>query len=45
MAKFVELVTDIGFGKTRKQIKATIEKTACEKNLLRKKKISDRQFF
>ena len=41
LAKFVEVVADIGFGKTRKQIKSMVEKTACEKNLLRKNKISD----
>ena len=48
LAKFVEVVADIGFGKTRKQIKSMVEKTACEKNLLRKNKISDgcfRQFL
>ena len=36
LAKFVEVVADIGFGKTRKQIKSMVEKTAREKNLLRK---------
>ena len=46
--KFVEVVADVGFGKTRKQIKAMVEKTARDKELLRKEKISDgwfRRFF
>ena len=48
LASFVEVVVDIGFGKTRKQIKAMVEKTARDKRLLRKDKISDgwfRQFL
>ena len=40
LAKFVEVVADTGFGKTRKQTKSLVEKTAREKNLL-KNKISD----
>ena len=44
LAKFVEVVADIGFGKTREQIKSMVEKTAREKNLLRKNKISDGWF-
>ena len=44
LAKFVEVVADIGFGKTRKQINSMVEKTAREKNLLRKNKISDGWF-
>ena len=44
LVKFVEVVADIGFGKTRKQIKAMVEKTARDKNLLRKEKISDGWF-
>ena len=48
LAKFVEVIADIGFGKTRKQIKSMVEKTAREKNLLGNNKISDgwfRRFF
>ena len=44
LAIFVEVVAEIGFGKTRNQIKAMVEKIACEKNLLRKNKISDGWF-
>ena len=44
LASFVEVVADIGFGKTKKQIKAMIEKTACDKRLLRKDRISDGWF-
>ena len=44
LASFVEVVADIGFGKMRKQIKAMVEKTACDKRLLRKDKISDGWF-
>ena len=44
LAKFVEVVADIGFGKTRKQIKSMVEKIAREKSLLRKNKMSDRWF-
>ena len=44
LASFVEVVADIGFGKTRKQIKAMVEKTACDKRPLRKDKISDGWF-
>ena len=44
LAKFVEVVADIGFGKTRKQIKAMVEKIACERNFLRKSYISDGWF-
>ena len=44
LANFVEVVADIGFGKTKKQIKAIVEKTACDKSTLRKEKISDGWF-
>ena len=44
LAKFVEVVADIGFGKTRKQIKAMVEKAARDKKALRKEKISDGWF-
>ena len=44
LANFVEVVADIGFGKTKKQIKAMVEKTARDKNTLRKEKISDGWF-
>ena len=43
LVKFVVVVADVGFGKTRKQIKAMVEKTAHDKELLRKK-ISDGWF-
>ena len=44
LAKFVEVVADIGFGKTRKQIKAMVEKAAYDKKVLRKEKVSDGWF-
>ena len=44
LAKFVEVVADIRFGKTRKQIKEMVENTARDKRLLRKDKISDSWF-
>ena len=44
LANFVEVLADIGFGKTKKQIKAMVEKTARDKSTLRKEKISDGWF-
>ena len=41
LVKFVEVVADVGFGKTRKQIKAMVEQTACDIQILKKEKISD----
>ena len=38
LANFVEVVADIGFGKTKIQIKAMVEKTARDKSTLRKEK-------
>jgi len=34
-------VSEIGYGKTRKQIKGMVEKVATEKGILKKKTISD----
>ena len=44
LVNFIEEVTKVGFGKTRKQIKAMVEQTAREKQALRKQKISDGWF-
>ena len=44
LVKIVEVVADIGFGKTRKQIKAMVEKAARDEKVLRKEKISDGWF-
>ena len=41
LVNFVEVVADVGFGKTIKQIKAMVEQTACDKQVLKKQKISD----
>ena len=44
MVKFVEVVVDIGFGSTRKEIKAIVENMAREKQVIRKEKITDGWF-
>ena len=44
LVNFIEEVVEVGFGKPRKQIKAIVEQTACEKQVLRKQKISDGWF-
>ena len=44
LVNFLEVTSSIGYGKTRKQIKAVVEKTAREKGVLRKQKISDGWF-
>ena len=44
LAKFVELVADIGFERTRKEIKAIVQNTALEKQILKREKISDGLF-
>ena len=44
LVNFIEEVAEVGFGKTRKQIKAMVEQTAREKQVLRKQKISDGWF-
>jgi len=41
---FVEVVANIAFGWTRKDIKGMVEKTAHEKQVLIKEKISDGWF-
>jgi len=41
LAEFIEVVADVGFGKTRKQVKAMVEQVAKDKGTLRKSKISD----
>ena len=45
LVNFIEKVTEVGYRKTRKWIKATVEQTACEKQILRKQKISDGWFI
>jgi len=44
LAQFVVEVSEIGYGKTRKQIKGIVEKVATEKGILKKKTISDGWF-
>ena len=44
LVNFIEEVAEVGFGKTRKQIKAMVEQTAREKQVLRKQEISDGWF-
>jgi len=44
LAQFVVEVSEIGYGKTRKQISGMVEKVAGEKGLLKKKRISDGWF-
>ena len=44
LVKLLEVTSSIGYGKTRKQIKAVVEKIACEKSVLRKQRISDGWF-
>jgi len=41
LADFIEVVARIGYGKTRKQVKIMVERTARDKDVLRKEKISD----
>jgi len=41
LAEFIEVVADVGFCKTRNQIKAMVENAAKDKGTLRKSKISD----
>jgi len=41
LADFIEVVARIGYGKTRKQIKTMVKRTAHDKDVLRKEKISD----
>ena len=44
LVNFIEEVAEVGYGRTRKQIKAMVEQTAREKQVLRKQKISDGWF-
>ena len=44
LANFLEIVSGIGYGKTKKQVKVMVEKTARDKDVLRKRKISDGWF-
>jgi len=44
LAQFVVEVSEIGYGKTRKQIKGMVEKVANEKGILKNKAISDGWF-
>jgi len=41
---FLEVVSSIGYGKTRKQVKAVVEKTARDKGVLQKERIGDGWF-
>jgi len=41
LANFIEVVARIGYGKTRKQVKTMVERTARDKDVLRKEKITD----
>ena len=41
LVNFIEEVAEVGFGQTSKQIKAMVEQTAHEKQVLRNKNISD----
>lgn len=41
---FLEVASSVGYGKTRKQIKALVESTACDKGTLQKERISDGWF-
>ena len=38
LAEFLEVVSDVGYGKTKKQIKSMVESAACDKGVLRKEK-------
>ena len=40
-AEFLEVISDFGYGKTKKQIKNMVEYLACDKGVLRKDRISD----
>ena len=44
LAEFLEVVSDVGYGKTKKQIKNMVESAACDKGVLRKDRISDGWF-
>ena len=44
LAGFLEVMSSIGYGKTRKQIKAVAETVAREKGMLQKERISDGWF-
>ena len=41
LAEFLEVVSDVGYGKTKKQIKHMVESAARDKGVLRKERISD----
>ena len=44
LVNFLEVVAEVGYGKTRKQVLNLVESTACDKGVLRKQKISDGWF-
>ena len=44
LAEFLEVVSDVGYGKTKKQIKNMVESAARDKGVLRKGRISDGWF-
>ena len=44
LANFLEVVSGIGYGKTKKQVKSIVENAARDKEVLRKSKISDGWF-
>ena len=41
LAEFLEVMSDDGYGKTKKQIKGMVESAARDKGVLRKESISD----
>ena len=44
LAEFLEVVSDVGYGKTKKQIKSMVESAARDKGVLGKRKITDGWF-
>ena len=40
LAEFLEVKSDVGYGKTKKQIKSMVESAARDKEVLRKRKIT-----
>ena len=44
LVDFLEVVSSVGYGKTRKQVKSPVERTAREKGVLKKTKLTDGWF-
>ena len=44
LVDFLEVVSSVGYGKTRKQVKSLVERTAREKGVLKKTKLTDGWF-